>query len=625
MNTTHTAPLNRSLSSLALLSLQLDENKDYLDYLRGFIVEAIDHLNGTPFNANSIREIIQNEFGLIIPDATILICLKRLQANQIIQRTADGQQFQGMNLPKSDFPEKRKIAQGKINNVIDKLREFAQERYQKQWDERETEAALTKFVRDYSIDFVRFEQVRSPLPELDASTASENFIIAKFIKDCELNKTRIFENIKVLVESHILAYALLCPDLENSAKVGFAGVNFVLDTRLVLKALDLETPIDTENITGLLRTIKALKGVLRIFPETIEEIRSVLRWNIQAYRSREVIGPIAEAFRKRNRPVAEIILVEGDLENRLESLDVYPIDPPSYEKHIHRFQIDEKSLQTEIEEEFGDYEHKKEKAIQHDVRVIRHIYALRHGLRNGRIEKCGHIFLTTNVALSRAAYTHQCQDGGSQWSFSPVITHFHLSHLAWLKSPMQSGDLIRTDILSSCHAAMSPPVEVWRKFLTVVDRLKEKDDIPERAHEVLRCSRSAPEELMEITQGEMDGITPENVNAILERLEKSYAIEKNEEIQTLRNELARDGEEKKQREIRIKGIAEKTARYLFCISGGLVIAATIMSFFLGDLSLWFSLPLVLLGLLSLLTGYSGKTSTRWVKKKIVKLLTNMFG
>ena len=67
--------LNTSLSSLALLSLQMEEGRDYLDYLRGFVIEALHHLKAPAFDAGEVQSVVHREFGLRIPIATFAIYL----------------------------------------------------------------------------------------------------------------------------------------------------------------------------------------------------------------------------------------------------------------------------------------------------------------------------------------------------------------------------------------------------------------------------------------------------------------------------------------------------------------------------------------------------------------------
>ena len=559
MNTQPEVNLNTSLSSLALLSLQMGEGNDYLDYLHGFVIEALHQIKTASFDAAAIQEIIRKEFGLRIPVATLAIYLKRLQKGEIVKPTVDGYQFQIIKLPKSSILNDRKAAAGRITEVLQKLREYVLAQYNLTWTEEQTAAALNEFVQKYSIVFVRHTEFRSPLPDPGAETASEHFIVASFVKNCAENVPAVFDSVKTLVESHILANALLCPDLKDKG-TGFKNVNFVLDTRLLLKALDLEATIDTENTRGLLDSVRRLGGVLCVFPETKEELRSVLNGITRGFQMGGAKGPVVEELRKRGRGIADVILAESKLEELLKKLYISTLASPSYDATNYRFQIDEAALRAELEEELG---YMLGRAADHDIHVVRSIFALRRGRRVSRIEDCGYVFLTTNTALSRAAF-HQQKEENDGWVFSAVITDFHLSHLTWLKNPAQAGDLARTELLSSCYAAMHPPQNVWKAYLAEVDRLKAEGRFSEQDHEVLRLSLKAPNELMEVTRGQVEGITESNLRTILKRLERTYAAEKDKEIADLRLQQERIHEElkltKQSSEKRDADLSEAAAR-----------------------------------------------------------------
>jgi hypothetical protein len=433
----------------------------------------------------------------------------------------------------------------------------------------------------------------------------------------------------------------------------------------MLKAFDLEAPIDTENTRGLLQTVRSLKGVLCILPETKEEIRSVLQGIIRGYKRGVARGPVVDELRKRGRGAADVILVEANLEVNLKSLGISTLNPPPYDERTYRFQIDEEALRNELEEELG---YELGRAADHDIHVVRSIFALRKGRSISRIENCGYVFLTTNTALSRAAF-HQQRAENEGWVFSAVITDYHLSHLAWLKSPIQSGDLARTEMLASCHAAMRPPQRVWRKYIAEVDRLKAEGHFSESDHEVLRLSLNAPEELMDVTRGEVDGITEHNLRAILTRLEESYAADKEEKLKQERiahestmstlaereralanSEKEKAATEERARQLqtekskadeeiqklksfewlthereaartdRINRMAECIAQIAFLLSAFIFAVVVLMALF-SNWSAWLGVPAAILGFFNLWTGFSGNTVERAVKKWVATRLS----
>lgn len=651
MNSKPPPSLNTSLSSLALLSLRMGEGDDYLDYLRGFIIESLHHIKADSLDALMVQNVLHAEFGLRIPVATIAIYLKRLQKQKIVEPTPDGHQFRIISLPKTSIAVERQAAKGKINEVLQRLREFAQSRYGQDWGDDQAAAVLTDFIREYSIDFVRFSEFRSPLPNPGTDSQSGHFIVASFIRQSAESAAGIFDSVKTLVESHILANALLCPDLKDKG-TGFKNVVFVLDTRFLLKVFDLEATIDTENTRALLDSLQRMKGVLCVFPETKDEIRSVLKGIIRGYLQGGARGPVVEELRKRGRGVADVILAESKLEEYLKNFNVSNLPSPRYDETTYRFQIDEEALRAELAEELG---YVLGRAADHDVHVVRSILALRRGRRVSRIEDCGYVFLTTNAALSRAAF-HEQRAESEGWVFSAVITDYHLSHLAWLKSPMDSGDLARTEILSSCYAAMHPPQSLWREYLTEVDRLKAEGKFTERDHEVLRLSLKAPEELMEVTSGEIEGITEANLRTILTRLERTYTAEKDRQLeqlrvdrekiekdlaevaareQVLRDQTAADraeierlriveiesGAKKKRHQDKIDRLSTRIATFAYIFSWAVFTIAGTMSL----LSHWnplFAIPAALLGIFNIAAGFSGKAVRRFVRRKVEAYLAS---
>ncbi|MBK1884411.1 hypothetical protein JIN85_18485 [Luteolibacter pohnpeiensis] len=660
--------LNTSLSSLAMLSLRMSDGEDYLDYLYGFVIEALNQIKAPTFDAAKVHEVIKLEFGLRIPIATLVIYLKRLKTKKLIEMTPDGHQFRAVNLPTSSISGDRSAASGRISEALYALKEYAKTNHALDWSDEHTAGALTEFVREYSIAFVRHSEFRSPLPDPGPETASEHFVVSSFIRNSAESLTPVFESIKTLVESHILANALLCPDLKNKG-TGYNGVVFVLDTRLLLKAFDLESMIDTESTRVLLDTIRRLKGVLCVLTETKDEIRSVLSGIRRGLQQGGARGPVVEELRKRGRGVADVILAESNLETNLKQLGVTTLSSPGYDQSTYRFQIDEAGLRAELEEELG---YDLGKAADHDVHVVRSIFAFRRGRNVSRIEDAGHVFLTTNAALSRAAFSQQREEN-SGWVFSAVITDFHLSHLTWLKSPMESGDLSKTELLSNCYAAMHPPKKVWRSYLAEVDRLKCEGRFTEQDHEVLRLSLNAPEALMDVTRGEIDGITESNLREILSRIERNYAEEKQREIDRLQIEKERANEDllqanrtnqqqeallaeavshaeklrqdkinqaaklkelqerddatserETQRKEKVERLANLLATIAFVVAGLAFVVLGTISLFSNSNTL-LAVPFVILGVLNLGTGFSGLLVKRyvrdWVAGKLSKFMS----
>lgn len=666
MITTPSQDMNASLSSLAMLSLQLKAGKDYLDYLQGFVVESLRKMDGETVDAARLKKAVQSEFGLNIPAATFSIYLKRLAKGRIVSSIGSGGvQYRVGSLPSTTVAIDRVAAKNQITEVTRELATFVYCRYSLEWDDNTSSSALADFLRKYSIDFLRYTELKSPLPETESATKSTAYVVAAFVTNAAQEKPGLFQNIKVLVQSHILSNALMCPDLERTNH-GFKGVHFMVDTGFMIKALDLESQVDSENARALLAAIQKLNGVVCIFPETRDELRAVLKAIIRGMQSFGGRGPVYRELLKRRRGVADVILAEANLDAMITSLSISVLPSPSYSKETYKFQIDETELRDEIEAEI-DYI--SDKAADHDTKVVRHIFALRKGRHVSSIEEAGYVFLTTNWALSRAAF-HYERNNSTGWIFPAVVTDYHLSHLAWLKSPMEAQDLPHAEILANCYATMRPDESMWNRYLEEVTRLKAENKVSEKDHEVLRFSLNAPDELMNVTRGSVEGVTPANVYIILEELEKTYATEKERTIALIRQEhehtqkdleqamfdaksnsanlllaetrekeLKRENEKNEaeiqklkaaqaeaarrdaKRTARIDRFAECTARLAFILSGLVLVVISLSAFFSNSNSLW-TFAVSILGFFNLWTGVSGTTIRRLVKKLVIRLVSN---
>ena len=67
-----------TLTSLAILKVNIDQGRDYLDYLQPFILDILANETLNIINDNEIYKLILKKFGLDIPKRSIQIVLKRI-------------------------------------------------------------------------------------------------------------------------------------------------------------------------------------------------------------------------------------------------------------------------------------------------------------------------------------------------------------------------------------------------------------------------------------------------------------------------------------------------------------------------------------------------------------------
>ena len=77
---------SETLTSLAMLKVNIDQGKDYLDYLRPFIFQILVDQKPDFVTDQSIRDHLRTQFGLEIPERAIQIVLKRISRAHYLKR-----------------------------------------------------------------------------------------------------------------------------------------------------------------------------------------------------------------------------------------------------------------------------------------------------------------------------------------------------------------------------------------------------------------------------------------------------------------------------------------------------------------------------------------------------------
>ena len=100
-----------------------------------------------------------------------------------------------------------------------------------------------------------------------------------------------------------------------------------------------------------------------------------------------------------------------------------------------------------------------------------------------------------------------------------MITDFSLANMAWLKAPLGAPAVPMTELLAFSYAALEPPMGLWEKYLSEIDKLTEQGKITARDHQLLRSSWLASEELVNLTLGEEDALTEQTITETLKRVD----------------------------------------------------------------------------------------------------------
>ena len=549
-----------TLTSLAILKVNIDErDADYLEYLASFVIDVLNKHDPEQVTEEITSEFLRNDYGLNVPRKGAQLVLRRLARKGYLKKE-HGVFFITKKLPKIDLSNKKKQVSNNIEAICKAIIEFASSEKSLAWNEENATGALLGFFEQFGIDYLRAYVFRTALPAVKTNRI-EHYLIANFISRQYEAGSDLFESLILLLKGHMLANALVCPDLESIQK-NFHKVTFYFDTPIILSLFGLQGEAEKEAADELVTLLFNLKGTVAIFEHTLDEVRGVIQAAENNIDNPNAEGAVIREIRKSGAKKSDLILLRENAENNLRQLGIIVKATPKYE---NKYQIGELELQNSLQQRVR---YKKPKALDHDVNSIRSIYVLRRGAIPRRLEDCIAVFTTPNSALASAAFEIG-KNHNSTREVSAAITDYSLANIAWLKAPLGAPDLPKKELLAACYAAMEPDDELWSKYLREIDALKEKGEITSDDHAMLRVSPLASKELMNLTLGNDADLNGTTIREILSRVKSDLTKEKDWELEQQKRkekEIARERdkllEKIRAREARLFWISSTLSKYI---------------------------------------------------------------
>ncbi len=524
MTTTNT------LSSLAMLKVSIDSGKDYLEYLRPYVIQALVESPPDVVADATVAEKLRSICGLEIPHRTVHVVLQRLAKAGYLSR-AHGVYTVVKELPAKDNSAARVDAGRHIGAVTHSLVQFAKQSADRDITDDVATECLIVFLSQFSIPCLKSYLRGTTLPNVNGHSDWQVTLVSQFINDLT-SKPELFESFMKLVQGHMLANALLCPDLKSVSK-SYKDVVFYFDTPLLIQFLGLEGKEEKQAIDEVIGLVQRLEGTIACFSHTFEELVNAIRNSADFVDSPRGRGTIVEEARKSGTTKSDLILIAQNATDLLGAAKITVHPTPPYDSKTYQFEISEEVFASVLREEVNYH---NPKAKEYDVKSVRSVYVLRRGLLPFSIEKARAVLVTNNSGFSKAAYEYGKKFEQSQ-EVSTVITDFSLANTAWLKAPQGAPSLPRKEVLAFAYAALRPTTEFWNKVLDEAEKLEASGKISSRDHQLLRSSHHVQSELMKLTLGEDDALTEESITTTLSRV--SAEIRKEESERLNQSEAAR--------------------------------------------------------------------------------------
>jgi hypothetical protein len=310
-------------------------------------------------------------------------------------------------------------------------------------------------------------------------------------------------------------------DLQAPTAVSrLTSTTIVVDSPLILSFLDLSSSQDTTDAKRLFAQIKESGAKIAAYQHSIEEAEGVLRAIQSARSGGDPYGPSVHRLSNSvyrayfDSMIGSITRVWTQNYN----LEVIPEAATHFYKNFS--QIEEEDLVAAIRLNAFDRVLTRERDAKSVAETIRRLGGAHVPI--GNVASCRFIFTTTNTALQRrvSAFLSSKRfvlDG----EFNPVVTSRYLSGLCWLLCGGRADQSPTTArLLANCAAALRLKPEIadrTKRFLSGID--------PEKAKhfEALMTNERASQYLAEVTQGDINAVTANNVEDIFEEIQRRAA------------------------------------------------------------------------------------------------------
>jgi len=511
-----------TLTSLAMLKVNVDQGRDYLDYLRPFILQVLCDHKPNPVTDAAVRDHIRNDFGLEIPERAVQMVLKRLSRKHPLTREQGVYRITG-ELPNPGIGAEKADADRHIHAVVAGLKGFSKDTARPITSDDEAVQAICAFLAEFNIPCLRAYLRGTAIPTIEKHDDALIVLVSKYVLSLQETDPERFDSFLVVVKGHMLANALLCPDLQQAPKT-YKGVTFYFDTPLLVRRLGLEGQAKQAAIENLITLLRHLGATVATFSHSRDELERVIRGASDWIDSPDGRGAIVMEARKAGTTKSDLLMIAGQVDDKLAAADIEVVRTPRYVKD---FQIDEKAFEGVLKDEVSYH---NPRAKEDDINSVRSIYVLRSGNTPRNVEHAKAVLVTSNSGFAQAAFEYGKGHEESR-EVSSVITDFSLANMAWLKAPLGAPEIPMTEVIAFSYAALQPSKGLLDKYLGEIEKLEKQGTITERDHQLLRSSDVAQRELMNLTLGEEDALTDQTVTETLSRVTTEIKKEESDKYQ----------------------------------------------------------------------------------------------
>ncbi len=537
---------NRLLTTLAILLAHYDNAKDFLSNFEPFLV---DLLKGWPAGEEARPKKLAKQLSekYCLPDIplnTVTELRDRARAKHFLvvdsasrcfpnpQTLAD---IAGLNAGRTEFLDH-------FEELAEAIVSYAWSVHNRAWTNEEAEAALERFIEDFSIELamaMREGGMDGDHPTLSRSEALA--VVHGFARRAlEQDERKILTYLEEVVQASMLANLIYLQNL-GGWRSDFGNLTVYLDTTVAFRVLGLtdeEVSEAAREMNGLLREFSV---PVRVFDHTLVEMQGVLervqrdlrenakgRTNLdQLMLQRQEV--LVHSLRQGLGPADVQEIVVGLRERLAEhGIAIAATPEPTAKLSLDRRRLDEILLQIGF---------KDEAQRMRDIQSLSAIQVLREGRPFAELGDARAIFVTSNDRLVKAS-KFWFLESGKESIVSQCTSETSFTTQLWLRKPQGAPDVARKFLIAESFAALNPTPELWERYLDRIAQRRDRREITEEQVKALVFSTEAKEGLVEVAHGDPERVDDEAIAEVLARSEGRAPDGFSQQLEDARRDIA---------------------------------------------------------------------------------------
>lgn len=626
---------NALTSAVMLETLWNTRRNDIIDLVTPFVESCIAKTT-SPNEKIDIQRVISEMETLYgyenMPEIIIKKVLNR-HTDLFCRKNADYYLAGSLDETVAKIEKRKEECSGHIDCVGNSLFPYLQShcRHEKVQSKDQVICALHKFFTYYGLD-IGVDRLK--IDEFSTKNSEINYYIAKYIIEKRAENGREYNSLISLVKGYYLEAAIyIQPENGNLMSATYKNVAFYYDTPFLLQLLGYQSSQEEQKAKSLHKMLGDLGGKFLCFPQTHDEIVSILTAYGHSIENRTTSSRTLVGLDEKKYTSSDVARIRNNFQKTLETtFGIVQTHLPIYRQKedgtVDVSQvINEKSLENFIRARILHY---KVDSLSADITSAVSIHKLRSGYEDANIENCRHLFVTTNRDFVAAFNSFYRQNVNAN-TFDLTIDANRLAALTWVKCANIAGELPELQLLENAYAAQQLPTELMEKLNEVLYKMEREGVMTYDEAVSIRTDHYAQKEILLRTKGDVEAVT----DAFVEDIRNDYRehLIAQTRIDTTNDVSKSFTEQIKKKEIDLRHRAERKANetakaemkqfkkristILYCLAGAIIVLSVIGC--IKSTSLEANIPWVIFMLISIISIYDTVASRKmFVSRSIEK-------